>query len=136
MDLVDKWTTEGKIKDDNKNLLATYWKQFEEYIHPQTNQLIAVVELKQLFQGTLSLEDFHTRALRLVTQAGYEGDAKDQVLRDTIISGLASDKIRAMIVKEGQVKLNPSYGDSEAGSLHTASFGQNARDCKGELHPV
>ena len=107
MDLVDKWTTEGKIKDDNKNLLATYWKQFEEYIHPQTNQLIAVVELKQLFQGTLSLEDFHTRALRLVTEAGYEGDAKDQVLRDTIISGLASDKIRAKIVKEGHtVTLN------------------------------
>ena len=46
MDLVDKWTTEGKITDDKKNLLATYWKQFKEYIHPQTNQLIAVVELK------------------------------------------------------------------------------------------
>ena len=107
MDLVDKWTTEGKINDGNKNQLATYWKQFEEYMHPQTNQLIAVVELKQLVQGTLSLEDFHTRALRLVTQAGYEGDAKDQVLRDTIISGLASDKIRAKIVKEGHaVTLN------------------------------
>ena len=59
------------------------------------------MELKCLFQGTLSLEDFHTRALRLVTQAGYDGDTKDQVLRDTIISGLASDKIRAKIVKEG-----------------------------------
>ena len=107
MDLVDKWTTEGKITNDNKNQLATYWKQFEEYIHPQTNQLIAVVELKQLFQGTLSLEDFHTRALRLVTQAGYKGDAKDQVLRDTIISGLSSDKIKAKIVKEGHtVTLN------------------------------
>ena len=46
MDLVDKWTAEAKINDDNKNMLATYWKQFEEYIHPQTNQLIAVVELK------------------------------------------------------------------------------------------
>ena len=39
--------------------------------------------------------------MRLVTQAGYTGDAKDRVLRDTIISGLASDKIRAKIVKEG-----------------------------------
>ena len=55
----------------------------------------------------MSLEDFYTRALRLVTQAGYEGDAKDQVLRDTTISGLASDKIRAKIVKEGHtVTLN------------------------------
>ena len=107
MDLVDKWTAEGKINDGNKEQLNTYWTQFENYIHPQTNQLIAVVELKRLFQGSLSLEDFHTKALRLVQQAGYEGDAKDRVLRDTIISGLASDKIRAKIVKEGHgVNLN------------------------------
>ena len=55
----------------------------------------------------MSLEDFHTRALRLVTQTGYEGDTKDQVLRDTIISGFASDKIRSKVVKEGhKVTLN------------------------------
>ena len=107
MDQVDKWTTEAKINDGNKEILATYWKHFEEYIHPQTNQLIAVVELKQLFQGSLTLEDFHTKATRLVTQAGYEGDAREQVLRDAIVSGLASDKIRAKIVKEGHtIKLN------------------------------
>ena len=53
------------------------------------------------------MEDFHTKALRLVTQAGYEGAAKDRVLRDNIISGLASEKIRAKIVKEGhEVTLN------------------------------
>ena len=86
--------------------LNTYWTHFEEYIHPQTNKLIAVVELKWLFQGTLSLEDFHTKALRLVTRDGYEGEAKNKVLRD-IISGLTSDKIRAKIVKEGhEVTLN------------------------------
>ena len=55
----------------------------------------------------MSLEDFHTKALRLVEQAGYEGDAKDHVLRDTIISGIASEKIRAKIVREGhEVTLN------------------------------
>ena len=107
MDPVDQWTAEAKIHDGNKETLNTYWTHFEQYIHPQTNQLIAVVELKRLFQGTLSLEDFHTKALRLVTQAGYTGDTKNQVLRDTIISGLASDKIRAKIVKEGhEITLN------------------------------
>ena len=45
--------------------------------------------------------------MRLVQQTGYEGDARDRVLKDTIISGLASDKIRAKIVKEGHgVNLN------------------------------
>ena len=60
MDLVDKWTTEGKINDGNKEVVQTYWDRFDKYVHPQTNKLIAVVELKQLFQGTMSLEDFHT----------------------------------------------------------------------------
>ena len=55
----------------------------------------------------MSLEDFHTKTVRLVTQAGYEGEAKDRVIRDTIISGITSDKIRAKIVKEGhKVTLN------------------------------
>ena len=106
-------------------------------MHPQADQLIAVVELKRLFQGTLGLEDFHTGALRLVTQAGCDGDTKDQVLRDTVIGGLASDKIRAKIVGGGtcsDTKL--SGGDSWAGSLHTTSSGQDAGDCRGELCPV
>ena len=135
--LVDKWTTEDKINDGNKDSLKTYWEKFDEYVHPQTNKLIAVVELKWLFQGTMSLEDFHTKAMRLVTQAGYEGDAKDQVLRDTIISGINSEKIRAKIVKGrtcSDTKL--SHGDSKTGSFHPTSPGQNARDCKGELCPV
>ena len=55
----------------------------------------------------MTLEDFHTKATQLVTQAGYEGDAMDRVLRDTIISGISSDKIRSKIVKEGHdVTLN------------------------------
>ena len=88
MELVDKWTAEGKIHDANKDTQDTYWTLFEGYIHPQTNQLLAVVELKRLFQGSLSLEDFHMKALRLVAQAGYTGATKDKVLRDNIISGL------------------------------------------------
>ena len=100
MDLVEKWITEKSINNGNKNNLKTYWEKFEEYIHPKTNKLIAVVELKQLFQGSMSLEDFHTKATRLVTQVGYEGAAKDRVLRDTIISGISSEKIGAKIVKE------------------------------------
>ena len=48
------------------------------------------------------MEDFHTKTVRLVNQAGYEGTAtKDRVIHDTIISGKASDKIRSKIVKEG-----------------------------------
>ena len=46
MDLVDQWTTEGAITDGNKNTLKTYWDKFDGYVHPKTNKLLAVVELK------------------------------------------------------------------------------------------
>ena len=51
----------------------------------------------------MSLEDFHTKALRLVKEADYpEGDTQNRVLRYTIISGLASDKICIKLIKEGK----------------------------------
>ena len=75
----------------------------KENIAPKANALIMIVELKRLFQGSMSLEDFHTKVLRLVKEAEYpEGDTWNRVMRDTIISGLASDRIHAKIIKEGK----------------------------------
>ena len=94
MELVDKWETEGKITDANRNTIARYFELFEEHISPKSNTLIMIVEIKRLFQHSMSLEDFHTKALRLVKEGEYpEGDAQNRILRDTIINGLASDKI-------------------------------------------
>ena len=51
----------------------------------------------------MSLDDYHTKALRLLKEAEYpEGCIWKRVLRDTIISGFASDKIRAKVIKEGK----------------------------------
>ena len=103
MELVDKREIKGKIHDGNRNQINRYFKLFEEHIVPKSNALIAVVELKRLFQGSMSLEDFHTKALRLVKEAEYpEGDTQNRVWRDTIINGLASDRICAKIIKEGK----------------------------------
>ena len=94
MELADKWETEGKITQANRNNIGQYFELFEEHISPKSNALIIIVELKRLFRGSMSLEDFHTKALRLVKEVEYpEGDTWNRVLRDTIISGLASDKI-------------------------------------------
>ena len=103
MELVDKWETEGKLTEVNGNNINWYFELFEEHISPNSNTLIAIVELKRLFQGTLSLEDFHTKALRLVKEAKYpKGDVRNWVLWDMIISSLASDKIHAKVIKEGK----------------------------------
>ena len=94
MELVGKWEIEGKIHDSNRNNMKRYFDLFEEHIAPKSNTLIAVVELKRLFQDSMSLEDFHTKALHLVKEAEYsEGDTHDQILRDTLFSGIISDKI-------------------------------------------
>ena len=51
----------------------------------------------------MNLEYFHTKALRLVKEAEYpEGATQDRILRDILISGLASGKICAKIIKEGK----------------------------------
>ena len=66
MELIDKWEIQGKIHDGNSNQIDRYFKLFEEHNAPKSNALIAVVELNRLFQGSMSLEDIHTKALRLV----------------------------------------------------------------------
>ena len=87
-------TAEGKINDGNKDAQDTYWTHFEEYIHPQTNQLLAVVELKRLFQGSLSFRGLSHESFEVSgTSWLHRGPLRDKVPRDNIISGLASDKI-------------------------------------------
>ena len=71
MELVDKWETEGKITEASRNNIARYLDLFEEHISPKLNALIAILELKRLFQGSMSLEDFHTKALKLVKEVEY-----------------------------------------------------------------
>ena len=81
----------------------------------------------------MSLEDFHTRALRLVTQAGYEGDAKDQVLRDTIISGLASDKIRVMEIARLEVSTQHHLDRmQETAKVNYVQYGKSTKSKKGK----
>ena len=103
MELVDKWEIEAKIDDTNIDQVNRYFTLFEEHIAPKSNTLIVVVEPKRLFQGSMTLEDFHIKALHLVKEAEYpEGATHDHVLRDTIIAGLSSDKISVKVIKEGK----------------------------------
>ena len=103
IELTDKWEIEGKLDDTNREKPVRYFALFEEHIAPKSNILIAILELKRSFQGSMSLEDFHTKALHLVKEAEYpEGETWDRILRDTIISGISFDKIRAKIIKEGK----------------------------------
>ena len=55
MGLVDKWETEGKITDANRNNIARYFEFFEEHILPESNALIMIV-VSEKFQKKFRLK--------------------------------------------------------------------------------
>ena len=83
--LISQWTAEGKITDDDAEVTSKkkhkpYWQLFKDYAKPRSNSLIAVVELKRLFQGSMTLEQFVTKATLLVDAAGYPARHKDRMV--------------------------------------------------------
>ena len=89
--LISQWTAKGKITDDDeeatsKKKLRTYWQLFKDYTTPRSNSLIAVVELKRLFQVSITLEQFVTKAALFVGEARYPAIQKDRMVHDTLIA--------------------------------------------------
>ena len=83
--LISHWTAEEKITDKDKDAtskkkLKAFWKLFEDYAKPKSNSLIAVVELKRLFQGSMTLEQFVTKAMLLVDEAGYPARYQERMV--------------------------------------------------------
>ena len=66
----------------------------EAYTKPQSNQILARYQLRCLIQGDKPLEEFVTEARLLVEDRGYDPAAKENALRDTLVFGVASDKVR------------------------------------------
>ena len=86
--------------EQQKNL-SSYWERFEHYIKPHSNELIAVRELHNLRQGNMSLEEFIAKLRILVKEANYLVEHNDQILRDFLVLGINSDRVRKDCFKEG-----------------------------------
>ena len=104
--LISQWSTEGKITNadeetTSKKKLRTYWQLFEDYTKPRSNSLTAVVELKRLFQGSMTLEQFVTKATLLVDEAKYAAGQKDRMVHDMLIAGIFNDVACGKIIKKG-----------------------------------
>ena len=66
-----------------------------------------------------------------------EGDIRNHVLRDMIISGLASDKICAKVIKEGEdIMLARGNGDCTIGGINAMTSRSHARNCQSQLREV
>ena len=67
--------------------LDSYWERFENFVKPQSNELIAAWELHNLRQGTLSLEEFIAKLRILVKEANYPAEHTDRFLEISLCWG-------------------------------------------------
>ena len=81
-------------EDDDNAKLEPVWAALEGYVRPRSNKILAIFQLRCLRQGDMSLEEFLTRARTLIDEGGYEGDAKEEELRNVLVFGMNSDKAR------------------------------------------
>ena len=67
--------------------------RLENFVKPHSNELIAVWELHNLRQGTISLEEFIAKLRILVKEANYSVKSNDRFVRDFLVLGMNSDSV-------------------------------------------
>ena len=86
---------------DEKDKTEPVLNALENYTKPQSNQILSRYQLRCLKQGDMSLGEFVTKARLLVDDSGYPAAVKDESLRDTLVFGLRSDKVRRDVIAKG-----------------------------------
>ena len=85
----------------NNLQLARIWTVLEAYVKPRSNQVLASYQLRCLKQEDLSFDEYLTKAKLLLAECHYHRDAVDRILRDTLVFGIKSDKVRRDAIDEG-----------------------------------
>jgi hypothetical protein len=85
----------------NNLQLAGIWRVLEAYVKPRSNQVLASYQLRCLKQEDLTFDEYLTKAKLLLAECHYHRDAVDRILRDTLVFGIKSDKIRRDAIDEG-----------------------------------
>ena len=88
------YNTTAWSNDDDKFKLKPVFDLLEAYTKPKSNHILARFQLRSLKQNDMSLEAFVTKAKGLIDEGGYHPNFKDETLRDTLVFGLNSDKVR------------------------------------------
>ena len=81
--------------------LKPLFEKFEAHTKPQSNQILSRYQLRCLKQGDMPLEEFLTKARTVIDDSGYDPAFKYETLRDTLIFGLKSDKVRKDAISKG-----------------------------------
>ena len=76
-------------------------EKLEAYIKPQSNQILDSSQLRCLKQGNLSMEEFVTKTKLLIDNEKHTTDTKEETLRDILVFGLKSDRVRSDAINFG-----------------------------------
>ena len=81
--------------------LGPIFEKLEAYTKPQSNQVLSRYQLRCLKQDDMPLEKFLTKARTLIDDSGYDPAFQEETLRDTLVFGLKSDKVRKDAISKG-----------------------------------
>ena len=96
----DIYNTFDDITDQNRNLLATYYKRFEEYVSPKSNTVFERYKFHVRVQSATETFDSFVTDLKLLLQnCGFR--EPDEMVRDRIVIGTSSTKIREKLINIG-----------------------------------
>ena len=96
-DIRHTWTD---ISDADSKKLDTFYKRFKEHVQPTLNPIFARYQLNNEKQGLESVDSFITRH-RLKAQ-DCEFENQDAMIRDTLVFGINSNKIREKLINVGR----------------------------------
>ena len=85
----------------DKFKLKPIFEKFEAYTRPQSNQILSRYQLRCLKQDDMPLEEFLTKPRTLIDDSGYDPAFKVETLRDTLIFGMKSEKVRKDAISKG-----------------------------------
>lgn len=92
------WT----MSDDDKKKLKSYFEKFEEYCRPKSNIIYNRYMFKNRVQGENEpFEQFVTDLKSLLVDCDYRQELHDEMIRDHIVFGVKSPKIREKLIMEG-----------------------------------
>ena len=102
LELFNSWTLTAA---EQKKLLH-YWQNFETYVKPQANQIMARYKLYCLKQNLQSVDIWLTSASELATESGYTVNIRDEMLRDHIVFATNSEMVRTKCLEVGDDLIN------------------------------
>ena len=97
LELFNSWD----LSEDEQKILRNYFDRFENFVKPHSNELIAAWELYNIKQTTLSLEEFIAKLRLLIKEPNYPTAHHERFLRDFLVFGMNSQRVRKECLKEG-----------------------------------